>query len=198
MKRLIASIILACGALCFASQKSDAYIRNRVVMLVSPLGGCPGEQVRAASGKDYILSAKHCGSLSDKKGRIMVIDEAGHELMRKIIGLDAKSDLLIMEGIPNLRGFDVGSSTKRFQKIRTFGHGRGLPTYETDGVIIGDIEIPLLPTPETAITGMIVPGCSGGPVMDSHGDLIGVMSASDGQLGFIVRLKDIQRFLKDF
>lgn len=50
---------------------------------------------------------------------------------------------------------------------------------------------------DVATTAKVVPGSSGGPAVNEHNELIGIASAtdSDGNFGYFVRLKDIQRFL---
>lgn len=51
---------------------------------------------------------------------------------------------------------------------------------------------------ETATTAMIVPGSSGGMVVDDDGGLVGVVSAGGDGFGYLVTLKDIQRFLSAY
>jgi S1-C subfamily serine protease len=51
---------------------------------------------------------------------------------------------------------------------------------------------------EVATTAKVVPGSSGGMVVDDVGDLIGVVSASNGDFGFLVRLQDIKNFLAKY
>ena len=222
-----AKFVLATAALLLAyvvggGSKSDQYFRNHAFLLNGAGGSCSGEQVRAPSGKDYILTASHCKKIA-LNGVFTVTAEDGTEYFEKIIAEDPASDLLLVEGVPHLRGLSVADHLSRFQHVRTFTHGQGLPTYETSGVIVGDgfIQAPvggvdfcvagypkyslemsmfgpmcILGVEETATTAKIVPGSSGGLVVNDSGQLVGVVSAAEDGIGYIVRLSDIQDFLK--
>lgn len=102
---------------------------------------CSGEQVRTPSGKDVIISAAHCLPLADKDGIFHVKDEDGHLLDRKLIAEDPNSDLIIIEGLPNLRGLQIAKKDARFEHVRTFSHGSNMDTYTTEGVIVQDLKI---------------------------------------------------------
>lgn len=210
-----------------ALRPSNGYIRNRVVKLVSDQGSCSGQQVVAASGMDYILTAAHCKPLQFE-GSIMVKTDDGRSMYRRIIAEDETSDLLLLEGIPNLNGLAVASASFAQQHVRTFTHGRGFDTYETQGELIQDYLVNVLlgmnqPCPkapkfkvesvetifgpmnacllsvqETVTTAMIVPGSSGGAVVNDAGELVGVVSAGDGHFGFLVRIQDIKKFLRNY
>ena len=51
---------------------------------------------------------------------------------------------------------------------------------------------------EIVSTAKVVPGSSGAGVLGMGGDLVGIVSASDGDFGFFVPLSDIQRFLGNY
>lgn len=148
MKKAIKVIMLALAIVMISrvlpsQAKSDSYIRNRIVRLKSEQGMCSGEQVRTTSGKDYILTAAHCGLLA-KDGMFHVILEDGSTIERRFIAEDDKSDLILIEGLPNLRGLDIAQLDARFEKIRTFSHGHDYDTYTTEGVIIQDTHIQVM------------------------------------------------------
>lgn len=232
MKKLYASLFSLIVALsCFAlAGRSDSYLRNRVVMVKGNGISCTGEQVRAPSGVDYILTAGHCNK-AIVDGKIEVITESGARLMRSVIAEDPTSDLLLVEGLPNLRGLDVAATVMPFERVITLTHGGRKPTYKTEGVIVSGSEnvkavtslgesvedckkrgakydsiviediglvACVLSVEETVTTATIVPGSSGGPVMNSSGELIGVASMCDGFFGYTVRLLDIRAFLAGY
>jgi hypothetical protein len=207
---------------------SDAEIRSKVVKLKSGMGSCSGQQVRAPSGANYILTAAHCRVL-EQAGSILAITEDGREIARRIVAEDPSSDLLLLEGIPGMEGLKIGSSLDRFESVRTFTHGKGKNTYRTDGKIIQQemVTVPVsdvlpdgtcgpmpkytvapggffgmpvcaLQVVETAMDAMIVPGSSGGAVVNSSGELVGVVSAGDGAFGYIVTISDIRRFMSNY
>ncbi len=214
-----------------ASGRSDSYIRERVVQLTSERGSCSGEQIHTANGGDYILTAAHCRILADKDGTMTVARENGSKLRRRVVAEDGASDLLLLEGLPGLKGLDIASHSRETQEVRTFTHGAALKTYKTEGVLVEDKQINVLigaiiddagqaaceaggakmksldlgflkacvmSVTETITTAMIVPGSSGGAVVDSSGSLVGVVSAGGDSLGALVRLSDIHAFLAGY
>lgn len=235
IKRFIAttlSIVALATALVkgYLPYKTEAYIKNRVVRIASATNSCSGEQVRGASGEDYILTAAHCFGITQDP-TFYVTTEDGRVLKRKVIAEDIKSDLLLLEGVPGLRGLDTANYYYRNMPVRSFTHGDRLDTYKTEGVLIQHRDIMVLigmveteeqatrcqSKPgvyeildlgffigciahynETATTALIVPGSSGGPVVNDMGSLVGVVSAGGDNFGYLVNLDDIQRFLSAY
>lgn len=218
------------------AKKSEEWIRNRSVMLFGAIGQCSGEQVRAPSGVDYILTAGHCADIAED-GNMWVKTENGQILSRRVIAEDPTADLLLVEGLPGMEGLPIADTISRFEHVRTFTHGKGLMTYKTDGWLVQskEIKIPLwqgdtddkqqmpdrcfmpkmgiismetffgptticyLDVFEIVTTAKIVPGSSGGMVVDDDGKLAGVASATDEYgFGYLVRLTDIQRFIRAY
>jgi hypothetical protein len=234
-KKHIGKLLLTLGisiAIWGSLGKSDSYLRARSVMLMGANALCSGEQIHTTYGNDYILSAGHCAELA-VNGSIEVITESGKHLQRRVIAEDKNSDLLLIEGLPNLRGLDIAKSDHRFEHVRTFTHGSGLKTYMTEGELVQDqhLDIPLrliegdedeakcnlpkekiksmqvmfwnlkicaLSVEETITTALIIPGSSGGMVVNDRGDLLGVCSASASPFGALVRLKDIKAFVNAY
>lgn len=230
INKIAAILIFALLAMAIPG-KNDSYARNRTVKLMGNGHQCSGEQVRAPSGIDYILSAGHCTPLI-VDGRVTVILENEKTIERRVIAEDMSSDLLLIEGIPNMRGLDIGRNNQRFQKVMTFTHGAGLDTYKTEGVVIQKQVISvlvkimepeelgcegakykiiefsnmfgmpmracILHLEEIVMTAFVVPGSSGGMVLDSNYNLIGVVSATNGSFSFMVGVDQIQRFLSAY
>jgi len=53
-------------------------------------------------------------------------------------------------------------------------------------------------TKQLVSTARIIPGSSGGPLLNSANELVGIASATDGEISSFVALSDIQHFLKSF
>lgn len=129
------------------AKPTDKYIMDRVVMLESPQGRCSGEQIKAPSGENYILSAAHCLGIA-KKGSMTVVLEDGRKLERKVIAEDPMSDLILIEGIPNLEGLELKEADPvDHEKLRAFTHGRGLPTHRAEGEMMIRQVVPILMGP---------------------------------------------------
>lgn len=234
IKKIMAFVGLAMigTAIFLARTRSPSYewLRDRVVNIVKGRSSCSGEQIKAPSGVNYILTAAHCRDLMTD-GMFTVVKEDGTSLQRRFIAEDADSDLMLLEGLPALEGIEIADKLVRFQYVRTFTHRHGLATYKTTGSIIDETEITVpvalvaspedaeicesfpkyavvylfsnmgfcvLKVMETATTAQIVPGSSGGAIVDDAGRLIGVASATDGFFGYLVRLSDIKRFLAGY
>lgn len=228
---IILGILLLALSAIHVNVISESEIKENVVKLTGARGLCSGEQVIAASGKTYILTAAHCKGLATD-GSILVHTEDGRHLNRRIIMEDDRSDLLLLEGVPGLSGLSIASSLDRWEHERTYTHGRGFDTYRTDGMNVQDkqqvafilgepstclnmpkyrivemgsffgitFQVCIMEMNESVTTAKIVPGSSGGPVVNDSGQLVGVASAgdNDGAFGYLVRLQDIQLFLSNF
>jgi len=206
---------------------SDEYIRNRVVKLFSPQGSCTGVEVLAPSNKNYILSAGHCSELADSNHTISAKTEKGKIYKTKILQVDAEHDLMLLAPVDD-NSIVVAKSDFIHQHVHTLTHGKGYPTYRTDGELLEtkvlrfivypidsaeDLERCVSATnqvPEfnddkglvcvTTLTSMmstaeILPGSSGGPVLDSWGHLVGIVSNTDGVISGFVPIEDIIIFL---
>ena len=151
MKQKAAFFIVALGlmlAVMFKpSHKSEDYFYSRTVKLLGNGRFCSGEQVQAPSGESYILTAAHCRPLADKDGVVDVIKEDGTHIPRKVVLEDKASDLLLLEGLPGIRGLEIAKHVYPHQHVRTYTHGRAYNTYKTEGVIIQDQQVDILIRP---------------------------------------------------
>lgn len=223
MKVFLYGLFIAICLMLFGCN-SAYHMKSRTMMLVSAEGSCSGTQVKAPSGKSYILSAAHCKPLMFN-GKIMVIDESGHLFVSKVLDMDSDKDLLLMEGMPHMSGLPIAKAAHTGERVTSYTHGHGLPTYEASGKLLGSvhtIQIPneiesekemhlckhIMPTMfglmclqdrKTWATSMkVMPGSSGGGVLNASGELVGVVSAGNMATyqGELVPLNQIRQFLR--
>lgn len=223
-----AALAILAGGSWAMKQGSDSSAKSRSIKLISQAGACSGVQVRAPSGQSYIMTASHCKILADANRDIEAVTESGSHIKRHIIVEDPKSDLLLLEGIPGMKGLEIADRIWAGEHVRTFTHGGGLDTYKTEGVLIQqkNVQIPMadekecsmpkyksieldfgilgafklcvMDVAEIATTTQTVPGSSGGMVVDDSNRLAGIVSAGDGHFGFLVRRLDIKDFIKAY
>jgi S1-C subfamily serine protease len=224
---LVAYGISSCSS--SQSENTDAAVKHNVVRILGEKGMCSGEQVLAASGHSYILTASHCRHLGDN-GVYKVTDDDKVIHYAHFIAEDHYSDLLLLEGISD-SGLTVASRLANSERQNTFTHGHNFDTYKTSGIALGERLEPvlistvttdeeaekcarepkytaietfpgqyacMLTVPMTVSTALVLPGSSGGPVVNSDGELTGVVSAGGSNLSLFVRLEDIKRFLQDY
>jgi Trypsin-like peptidase domain len=208
-----------------AQVRSDEYIRNRVLMLTGKGIECSAIEITAPSGKIYTLSAAHCSEMLSN-GFLDATAEDGSMKVLKVVDIDKAHDLMLLEAYDK-NSVKVAKNNHKYQKVHTLAHGRGMPTYRTDGYLLADKVVAL--TEEvytedqmnqctkdgraltmtmlgfgcefklilTMSTAAVVPGSSGGAVLNADGELVGIVSATDGFFSAFVPLKDIHYFLKN-
>jgi hypothetical protein len=118
-------------------------VRANVVKLVSDKGSCSGTQIVAPSGKKYILTAGHCRAL-EENGKIGVIAEGMRKIDLAIVEESETTDLMLLEGHPQLPGLHIGSEPTSRTNLRAYTHGMGLDTYEANGKLIQTLHVEAL------------------------------------------------------
>lgn len=205
-------------------RRSDSYIRERVLMLTGKDMECSAIEIKAPSGKVYTLSAAHCSEML-QLGLLTATAEDGTVKVLKMIALGFAHDLMLLEAFDK-NSIPVAKKVHKHQKVHTLTHGHSMPTYRTDGELLEEKIIAIgesiwdddgmekcsklgrqlimsmdgfscmFKLNVMMSTAQVMPGSSGGAVLNSEGELVGVVSATDGYFSAFVPLKDIQSFLK--
>jgi hypothetical protein len=204
---------------------TDIYARNRVLKLFDVTGACSAVLVWAPSGKAYTLTAGHCRP-EVHEGKIKARNESGQEYLLDFIAEDPTADLMLLSA-PYQIGMDIAKNIGTHEPVHTMTHGRGMPSYRTDGefLVLDLIEFALFPVVtvedlvrcsgpkyvvmqkefetmcgvqsfQSVTTARIVPGSSGGPLMNAWGELVGIASTTDDSFSTFASLADIHAFLK--
>lgn len=183
---------------------SDQYVRERTVMLLNEDGSCTGVQIKAPSGKVYVLTALHCAGPEETEMRI--ISEHGRdEGLAKIIDRADVHDLMLVESIDQ-NFVVVAEHAKTHDHIRSFGHAYMMPSIKSEGEIVmgsgGVNDICLDDQREFVVTTLLLgQGDSGGPDVNDAGELVGLNHAIDARkvkvFGCISRLYNIKEFIKN-
>lgn len=106
-------------------------------------GSCSGVQVTAPSGVDYILSAGHCLVLQ-KDGVILAESPGKAPIPRRVILESDHTDLLLLEGMPGLKGAELGRTPGRNSEIYAITHGAGFDHYSSRGEVVQEKTISVL------------------------------------------------------
>lgn len=176
-------------------------VKDSIFKLSGNQAGCTAFQVKGPSSNTYILTAKHCKDILNEglSGTITLQNQA--TIQRKMIAEDQFSDLLLLEAAPGIVGLEVAKYTFPGEKIKLLGYGYMYPLWEVSATIITDSKfLALFPLDyvQTIISAEPAPGHSGSPALDSDNHVIGVVSTGIGGVGGIVRLQDLQSFLKGY
>lgn len=155
--RPVLSIALIAASLGYITIKAPEihglYLRHevgsRTYMIKGKVngGGGTGFAVKAASGQTYIVTNSHvCEgvlSQSDDKTALLVMDDNGLAMRRRIIEISDFTDLCILEGLPGVEGLELGQPARLGEHAYVVGHPRLRPLSISEGEIVGaqDVQI---------------------------------------------------------
>lgn len=144
LSTIIATIAIALGGIAQAKsyhESTDAYIRDRVVMLTGNQMQCSGIQVRSDNfGYVYILTAAHCSALLDSNKKMTAQNEQGEKKTVQLIKIDGDADLMLLTPMDS-KYIRIADTAARHQRIRTITHGAGHAAYTTYGELMEDMKL---------------------------------------------------------
>jgi len=113
-------------------------------------GGGTGFQVRAPSGADYVVTNSHvCDHLLAKAspenaGTVILVDDDGNCIRRRVIAVSDQSDLCLIEGAPGVSGLSLGSTPHIGDTATVVGHPLLRPTTLSSGEVIGQEDVKIV------------------------------------------------------
>jgi len=114
-------------------------------------GGGTGFAIKAPSGETYILTNDHvCGVSSDKQ-TVLVQNDYGLSMRRRILARADFTDLCLIEGIPGVEGLKLGSAPMIGQIVAAVGHPALMPITLSRGEIISQEDIMIMEGPISVI-----------------------------------------------
>lgn len=136
-------------------------------------------------GKQYLVTAGHvCANNPPFAIKRPDGKEEGAFQFRQ----SEKYDLCVIKAEPGIKSFELAVNSMR-RYATSVGHGRGADLFSREGSVIGgEANLVLL-------SYRVVPGMSGGPVINSDGKVIGVTVAIDEFSSYAEGVKGLTEFL---
>lgn len=179
---VILAVLLLIGFLYYQLSQDDGMVAAKYVVRVSTEDGgkCTGVEVKYKNNF-YILTAAHCvGDLPleifTDTATISYPDETS--MISKILRVDAVQDVAVIEATRNV-GLLLARSVFENERVHTVTHGGSYPLYRTDGNLIKENYLSSERFPEfirTLTTAWVIPGSSGGPLLNANEQLVGIIT----------------------
>lgn len=154
----VLALLMVFGSLGYVATRSpelhSAYLRNKVgskVYMIKGVrngGGGTGFELKAPSGISYIITnshvCDHVKELSEDKHSVLVGDDDGEYMSRKIIAISDETDLCLIESLPGVQGLSVGSEPEVGDRLTVVGHPKLRPLTLASGEMIGSEDVNIL------------------------------------------------------
>lgn len=204
---------------------ADSYIRNQVVLLKGNNGSCTGVKVKVNSNF-YILTAAHCKILL-KGNAVQVEEENGNKIIAKLAKISEDTDLMLLSAdiksgikvairtykhekvhsLTHVLGLPTHRTDGELLKEDFVSYGMYIimnkqsedqckaENNEIEKSGLFEVCIKRLYLMYTTVS--VMPGSSGGPVVNEAGELVGIVSGKHEEvtLSYITTLKAIKDIL---
>lgn len=123
----------------------------KIVAHPAVVGGGTGFSISAPSGANYIVTNSHVclavlGLAKEIEAELapnslLVVDNEGFAMERRIIAISGLSDLCLIEGVPNDKGLSIGTEADIGDIITSFGHPLLEPLTTSSGEVIAETDV---------------------------------------------------------
>lgn len=188
---ILVGIACAPRALAHTDNFTSGVLKIKVTTSPGHATGGTAWEVRAPNGKQYTITNAHvCGQFPSMDAFSESRNQEFPGL--KVIDMDRENDICVLEGVPQVRPFQLGDSPYPNEVVEILGHpGLQRQTW-SKGLITDSL------AGEARSTAPVFPGSSGSPAFDRDGYVMGMVSAyqlSDGHSIMIVA-DTLRGFLK--
>lgn len=187
MKRILATVValslfVAAPLVAFDGWNPIAVkVAKSIAYLTGPEGSCTAWSINRE--KDYALTAAHCDQKTGSGESAVLVDN----LPTKVLAKDTKKDLLVLE----VKGLDKAAlrlakdNPKIGDEVASYGFGFALerPFFRITHVSDDQLYIPFegIGGPFILTDDNFIPGQSGGPVVDTNGDVVMIVQMGSEQ-----------------
>lgn len=120
-----------------------SYVGSKVYVITNSRerGGGTGFAVKADSGVTYIVTNAHVCDISTDKLHVVVKNDWGLRIKRRILEVSDKSDLCLVEGIPGVDGLSLGDEPLIGTYLTSVGHPSLMPLTLSKGEFISKEDV---------------------------------------------------------
>lgn len=154
---LVAIFIAFIAAAAKAPELHSKFIRSQVGSKVYVItnderrGMGTGFAIKGASGETYIITNDHVCGVSSDGISVVLINNDGKALRRRILEQSKTTDLCVIEAPPGVSGLSLGSAPSIGQVVASVGHPSGYDLTFSRGEIIQIYDVSILEGPISQI-----------------------------------------------
>lgn len=155
-------------------------------------GTLNGGQCTATPVKTHILlTASHC----IHEGSPSMLYRHGEEIPLDLLSVDLNLDLALLRSPQALPPLDIGEQPYAGDTVFAVGYGENAPIpYYFGAVFLGVVTVPT-GVRLALINHHVMPGMSGGPLLNAAGDVIGVLIMTGKDIGIATPYDEMKQFL---
>lgn len=168
-----------------------------------------GFSIATGDTVSFVLTNRHVCDMEDKANYVLTL-QSGEQVKAKFIKSDVFADICLLKTVASIPALTLSKqNASQGDRVLTIGGPDGVFPIIVDGIISGYHNINMKNEPEDdgefevhfraqVMSAPVYPGSSGSPMMNTNGDVVGIVFAVRGEkehIAFIVPVSEIWRFL---